>query len=61
LPDKALEDLEAHRPPEELIIDGDESGLSTAYHYNQINSWDSIKDAFYDIIESTEILRMLMF
>jgi hypothetical protein len=48
LPEKALEDLETHRPTEEFVIDGDETGPSTIYHYNQINSWDSIREALYD-------------
>jgi hypothetical protein len=46
LPDKTLENLEIHRTTEEMAVDGDESGPSTGYYFNQINSWNSIKEAF---------------
>jgi hypothetical protein len=51
LPEKAFENLEIHKPCEEMTIDGSETGPSTVYHFHQIGFWDYIKEAFYEVFE----------
>jgi hypothetical protein len=50
-PEKALDNLRHHRPIQEFLKEGDEETPSCSYHYNQINSWESIQEPLHDTIE----------
>jgi hypothetical protein len=54
--EKALDNLKHHRPTQEFIKEGDEETPSCSYHYNQVNSMESIQEALHDVIERNRMI-----